>query len=349
LNSYSENLTLTFKSLLMKYLSSFALKFCMLILTFMTSSYAASFDCAKAGTKVEKLICSTPSLSKLDSDLADIYKDALRKEPATRQEQVSWIKDRNKCADAACLETSYKERMDELTNFIVRSDRNALAVSDINKQATTTEPSNKQALSRPTDPLAYGKCYGGIIGWAKKSSGGLIPNQRAVDFHKTWQPYAAQVAAAATKAGGCVGNFNDSELLQCYKKRLPDDRDATFQWAFNLGIETVMEAPGAAGPMLAQMQCGQLIGYDNKPKASSSSSSSTPSSSQSSSGTVTRIDTSTGNVSITGYARVTVGKSTSVTVNGSRVKNEGDLMVGDRCTVRMESYDLYAQNLVCSR
>ena len=72
-------------------------------------------------------------------------------------------------------------------------------------------------------------------------------------------------------------------------------------------------------------------------------------STQSSSGTVTRIDTSTGNISITGYARVTVGKSTSVTVNGSRVKDEGDLMVGDRCTVRMESTDLYARNLICSR
>jgi hypothetical protein len=118
--------------------------------------------------------------------------------------------------------------------------------SKANTSTNLAAADSRQAFSRPADPLAYGKCYGGIIGWAKKSTGGLIPNQRAVDFHKTWQPYAAQVAAAATKAGGCAGNFNDSELLQCYKKRLPDDRDATFQWAFNLGIETVMEAPGAA-------------------------------------------------------------------------------------------------------
>lgn len=80
-----------------------------------------------------------------------------------------------------------------------------------------------------------------------------------------------------------------------------------------------------------------------------SSASSATSSSQPSSGTITRIDTSTGNVAISGFSRVTVGKGTSITVNGNRVKNEGDLMVGDRCTVRMESYDLYAQNLVCSR
>ena len=132
-------------------------------------AYAASFDCAKAGTKVEKLICSTPSLSKLDSDLADLYKDALRKEPATRQEQVSWIKDRNKCADAACLETSYKERMDELTNFIVRSDRNALAVSDKNKQATTTLPSNS-SNDKLDDAYNIGICMG-AIGIAKQRLG----------------------------------------------------------------------------------------------------------------------------------------------------------------------------------
>lgn len=65
-------------------------------------------------------------------------------------------------------------------------------------------------------------------------------------------------------------------------------------------------------------------------------------------GTVTRIDALTGNVSITGFSRVTVGKSTSVTVNGSRVRDEGDLMVGDRCVVRGAD-EMYVRNLVCTR
>lgn len=65
-------------------------------------------------------------------------------------------------------------------------------------------------------------------------------------------------------------------------------------------------------------------------------------------GRVTRIDTLTGNVSITGFSRVTVGKSTSITVNGSRVRDEGDLMVGDRCVVRGAD-ELYVRNLVCTR
>ncbi len=39
---------------------------------------AASFDCAKARTKVEKLICADPQLSRQDSELAAAYGEALK-------------------------------------------------------------------------------------------------------------------------------------------------------------------------------------------------------------------------------------------------------------------------------
>jgi uncharacterized protein YecT (DUF1311 family) len=39
---------------------------------------AASFDCAKARTKVEKLICKDPQLSRQDEDLAKAYGEALK-------------------------------------------------------------------------------------------------------------------------------------------------------------------------------------------------------------------------------------------------------------------------------
>lgn len=39
---------------------------------------AASFDCAKARTKVEKLICNDPQLSRQDEDLAHAYGEALK-------------------------------------------------------------------------------------------------------------------------------------------------------------------------------------------------------------------------------------------------------------------------------
>lgn len=312
----------------------------MLILICMNFSHAASFDCAKAGTKVEKLICSTTSLNKLDSDLAEIYKDALRKDPATRQEQLSWIKERNKCADAACLETSYKERMDELTNFIVRSDRSNLS---------STQTAKVNPIERPPYPSVYGECLGALSAQLKLT-GGKLSSQKAVDFHNTWTPFSDNLRAEVKKGGGCTGNLSDSQLLACYNKILPNRSDAQFMFKANIGYEAVIEKPASSANLTIAKICGSLV-METAPAASStdSRSSSSSSSTQSSSGTVTRIDTSTGNLSITGYARVTVGKSTSITVNGSRVKDEGDLMIGDRCTVRMESTDLYARNLICNR
>lgn len=78
---------------------------------------AASFDCAKAGTKVEKLICANKELSKLD--------EALAKEYAAAQERFAhsvnakdlpsgqkfWLRERDGCRDAACIRRAYERRL----------------------------------------------------------------------------------------------------------------------------------------------------------------------------------------------------------------------------------------------
>lgn len=107
------------------------------------NSYAASFDCAKAGTKIEKMICASPALNKLDSDLASSYKEAVGKDASIKQEQQAWMKERNKCPTEACLEESYKERIDNLTNFIVRHDRQALAGSKAQEDSVRSRPAEK--------------------------------------------------------------------------------------------------------------------------------------------------------------------------------------------------------------
>lgn len=61
------------------------------------SSQAASFDCAKAVTKMEKAICASPELSRLDEVLATSYKSA-RNRLSTQSAsmlmkgQVSWLR-----------------------------------------------------------------------------------------------------------------------------------------------------------------------------------------------------------------------------------------------------------------
>lgn len=79
------------------------------------AAQAASFDCALAQSASEKLICSSPELSKLDEELARQYKSRLTtaNNPAElKSEQRRWLKKlRAQCQDAQCYIKAYNERM----------------------------------------------------------------------------------------------------------------------------------------------------------------------------------------------------------------------------------------------
>lgn len=82
------------------------------------SVQAASFDCTKAQSQVEKLICGNKVLLMLDDDLAVVYTSALRlnnKAASVRQGQKQWLKDRNSCTDADCLKDAYAARIQKLS------------------------------------------------------------------------------------------------------------------------------------------------------------------------------------------------------------------------------------------
>ena len=88
------------------------------LLALILPAQGASFDCAKAASKVEKLICNNGELSKLDEDLSKTYQQALErnddKQKATK-EQRYWLKEvRNACQDMDCLKTAYQERINKL-------------------------------------------------------------------------------------------------------------------------------------------------------------------------------------------------------------------------------------------
>lgn len=89
-------------------------------------SASPSFDCKKAAIAVEKLICNNAELSKLDVSLAETYKEAVSKDRSIRDDQRAWNREKNKCADVGCLKIAYEDRINDLTNFIVRYDRAAL-------------------------------------------------------------------------------------------------------------------------------------------------------------------------------------------------------------------------------
>lgn len=85
-----------------------------------TSAFAPSFDCAKASTGPERLICSDRDLSKLDVALSQAYSKAREKSAdknKLKSEQLEWFKrSRNACADKTCMENAYKQRISDLGN-----------------------------------------------------------------------------------------------------------------------------------------------------------------------------------------------------------------------------------------
>jgi uncharacterized protein len=98
----------------MKYLA-------ILLMAITASASAASFDCKKAATLVEKEICSSEILGKLDDAVAENYKGSLRTNLGDgglhlKKTQRQWLKERNSCKTPACIEEKYRERIDALCN-----------------------------------------------------------------------------------------------------------------------------------------------------------------------------------------------------------------------------------------
>src|SRR5471032_734224 len=87
-----------------------------LLLSLGSASYAASFNCMKLHTRIEKLICSDQELSKLDDELASTYKLARQAptdwEPIGVEVQKNWLNERNKCFNSTCLIKMYREQID---------------------------------------------------------------------------------------------------------------------------------------------------------------------------------------------------------------------------------------------
>lgn len=113
-------------------------------LVLLTTAQAASFDCAKASTKIEKLICSDAELSKLDEDLSKAYLKSFErsdiKQKAIRS-QRQWLKDRrNACQSAECLKKEYVTRVKEVG---LMSSFGIVILSAPDEKAAPTIPSEK--------------------------------------------------------------------------------------------------------------------------------------------------------------------------------------------------------------
>ncbi|XID74066.1 lysozyme inhibitor LprI family protein [Alkanindiges sp. WGS2144] len=95
-----------------------------LVTTGLSQSSFAQFTpliCDSATKFVEKTTCSNPKLTELDSELYNQLEHAEQVTNVPLQvlelSQQNWIKQRNQCKNTACIETSYKTRLQEIKNL----------------------------------------------------------------------------------------------------------------------------------------------------------------------------------------------------------------------------------------
>lgn len=81
--------------------------------------WAPSFDCSKASTHQEMLICSNKELSEADVRLSHVLQDAYsstKDKKSLSDGQKRWLREgRDTCIDAQCMIRSYNNRISELS------------------------------------------------------------------------------------------------------------------------------------------------------------------------------------------------------------------------------------------
>src|SRR6185437_14170851 len=70
-----------------------------------------SFDCAKARSNVEKLVCADPELARLDLELSEAYETALRAGIVEKELQVEWIRRNDECVTHSIPEQCLRDRI----------------------------------------------------------------------------------------------------------------------------------------------------------------------------------------------------------------------------------------------
>lgn len=157
----------------MGYTSGAKLLFALGLMGCASGAFAASFDCNKAKSDTEKLICKDTETSALDAKLQQAYKaaqaatDDAGKKTLT-EEQRHWIAyTRDLCADEACLQQAYTARI----ALLARNEKYIIDKTSCEVPAGSNECVNVVAYRDPSirirsfnQSLAQAKQAGKIIG-----------------------------------------------------------------------------------------------------------------------------------------------------------------------------------------
>lgn len=77
--------------------------------------WAPAFDCGKAATDVERMLCTDPTLAAADVTLSQTVKRMSLANPSLKDDQKGWLtQTRNACGDMTCLRNAYEMRQNDL-------------------------------------------------------------------------------------------------------------------------------------------------------------------------------------------------------------------------------------------
>lgn len=135
--------------------------------TFYSNVFAASFDCSKASTDVEKLICSNSDLSSIDDDVSLLYSQAnklLSDKDSLKKEQIRWIKETRTCGlDYSCIYEKYSERKKQLFSLIssaaIQNQSGSTPPQTINNDADIDKQFSKDALTIDATLQVVKSCF----------------------------------------------------------------------------------------------------------------------------------------------------------------------------------------------
>jgi uncharacterized protein len=181
------------------------------------SVQAASFDCEKAKTKIEKMICINPELSKLDDELNKVYNTTLqgaRHADSIRKAQKEWINERNTCSNEACLEYAYGRRI-----FL-------LSTTDANLLTPEENPDCNAGSN-----MENAECLGGKLASIRQELTRLVVQMRAklvypeeeLIAQDLWSKYVETecVSRESVTGWGAAVQYNTC-LIQFTKHRIED-------------------------------------------------------------------------------------------------------------------------------
>jgi hypothetical protein len=81
-----------------------------------TASLQPSFDCARARTQAERIVCHDDQLAAYDRAIAYSYK-FMRRYPGYKTNQTKWLRRRNACSTVQCIRAAYDANIRNLVTF----------------------------------------------------------------------------------------------------------------------------------------------------------------------------------------------------------------------------------------